>query len=412
MDDLIKMTEEQLKKIPAEEKRLWFYLKVEKMKQEVGRGDEIYSVEPITLLIERGFLLRDSFEQFQTTSDFDLRKDLKINYIEEVSQDAGGLIRDWFSMLIEGLFSPDFGLFRRASTTEVSYLFNENSAQIKENHLKYFYFTGQVIAKALFEQIPIKAYFSKIVLKQLLNQKLSIDDIKSFDEEQWKSFEYLRNNPIPTDLAIGTFSFINKNQTTGVETLIELKENGKNIPVNDTNKEEFFQLFLDICVVKQTASQLEKFKDGFASLIKPVMIQLFDPDEFELFLCGDPTISLEDWKKHTSYKGAFNIRHPTIALFWEMLEKMDESNKEKLLLFTTGSRRLPAEGFAGLRSSNGKKSEFIIKSAFSKPGENRYIVAHTCFNTLELPEYTDISKMKASFEQVLNYESFFKFTIE
>jgi hypothetical protein len=59
--------QEGREKLNIEEKRLWFYNQVEKVKQEVIR-------ESILIIIDRNNFFRDSFEQFKTTSDLDLRK--------------------------------------------------------------------------------------------------------------------------------------------------------------------------------------------------------------------------------------------------------------------------------------------------------------------------------------------------
>lgn len=60
--------------------------------------------DSITLVIERQNVLRDSFEQFRTTDDFDLHKELKIFYVGEVAQDAGGIMREWITELTKSLF--------------------------------------------------------------------------------------------------------------------------------------------------------------------------------------------------------------------------------------------------------------------------------------------------------------------
>jgi hypothetical protein len=64
------------------------------------------------LVIEREHLLRDSFEQFRTTDNFDLHKEIKIFYVGEHAQDAGGLIREWVTDLTIELFSEKINLFK------------------------------------------------------------------------------------------------------------------------------------------------------------------------------------------------------------------------------------------------------------------------------------------------------------
>ena len=50
-------------------------------------------------------MFRDSFEQFRTTDDFDLHKEIKIYYVNEVAHDAGGLTREWITELTKTIFS-------------------------------------------------------------------------------------------------------------------------------------------------------------------------------------------------------------------------------------------------------------------------------------------------------------------
>lgn len=54
-----------------------------------------------TIDVNRSMLLRDSMLQIKKTNLF---KELKINFIGEVSNDAGGIIREWFNELIKQLY--------------------------------------------------------------------------------------------------------------------------------------------------------------------------------------------------------------------------------------------------------------------------------------------------------------------
>ena len=38
-------------------------------------------------------------------------KRLYIHYVNEAGIDAGGLIREWFSLIFKDILNPDFGLF-------------------------------------------------------------------------------------------------------------------------------------------------------------------------------------------------------------------------------------------------------------------------------------------------------------
>lgn len=62
--------------------------------------------------VNRSTLLRDSVLEIKKT---DLFKELKVNFIGEVSNDAGGIIREWFNELIKQLYQE------KGKLSELSY---------------------------------------------------------------------------------------------------------------------------------------------------------------------------------------------------------------------------------------------------------------------------------------------------
>jgi hypothetical protein len=57
-----------------------------------------------------------------------------------LSQDAGGLSREFFTTLMQRLLDPNLGLFNVATTTEFSYKINEDSTYIDNHHTLFFFF--------------------------------------------------------------------------------------------------------------------------------------------------------------------------------------------------------------------------------------------------------------------------------
>ncbi len=70
------LSREEIKLRPLEEKKLWFSHKCEKRRVS-------YHQDSITLVINRETVLMESFEQFRTTDNFDLHKEIKIYYAGE-----------------------------------------------------------------------------------------------------------------------------------------------------------------------------------------------------------------------------------------------------------------------------------------------------------------------------------------
>jgi hypothetical protein len=70
-----------------------------------------YVQDSLTLVIERKHILRDSYFQWLTTDGFEFNKEIKIFFVGEQAQDAGGLMREWITELTAEIFSKKTALF-------------------------------------------------------------------------------------------------------------------------------------------------------------------------------------------------------------------------------------------------------------------------------------------------------------
>ena len=324
-----------VRNLPTEEKRVWLYSKFEEIKNE-------FEKESVILIVDRNFILRDSLEQLNTVTDLDLRKDIKIHFIDEEAQDAGGLIKEWFSSVFEELLSDKLNLFQKANIPEISYIINENST----GRDKYYYFFGQMLGKAFFERIPVRAFLAKPILKELLGQKLVVEDLRYFDAEVWKSVNFLRGHKLDKEEFISTFS-VTKTVPGKKNVTVELKPGGREISITEYNKEEFVQLLSNYYLSSRTKQQMKNILNGFYSLIPKNHLTILDADEFEFFLCGDLVVDLEDWKENTTYKGHYNSDSYIVKWFWEIMLELNDYQRRCFLQYCTGSARVPVEGFKG-----------------------------------------------------------------
>ena len=128
----------------------------------------------------------------------DLRKEIKIVYENELSQDAGGLSRDFFTSLMKEMLSQNLGLFSIANTPEFSYNINEDSKHI-DNHRTLFFFFGKILAKALFDNIPLNVCLNKSIFKTLLG----------FDKEHdYSNLEDFKNIDYNVNIFIKSFNYV------------------------------------------------------------------------------------------------------------------------------------------------------------------------------------------------------------
>ena len=70
-------------------------------------------------------------------------------------------------------------------------------------------------------------------------------------------------------------------------------------------------------IQKRVEEQFNAFATGFHELIPPDLVNVFDERELELLIGGIADIDVEDWKKHTDYRG-YTAEDEVIRYFWQV----------------------------------------------------------------------------------------------
>ncbi|VDM14874.1 unnamed protein product [Wuchereria bancrofti] len=305
----------------------------------------------------------------------------------EEGQDAGGLLREWFSIITREIFNPNYALFITSPGDRVTYMINKSS-YINPEHLEYFKFVGRIIAKAIYENKLLECYFTRAFYKHILSVPVRAQDLESEDPSFYKSLEFLLNNPIED---LGTeLTFTLEVEEFGVRKMRMLKEDGSSIPVTDGNKEEYVKL---VCQMKMTGSinqQLNAFLEGFYEIIPKHLISIFNEQELELLISGLPNVDIDDLYANTEYK-TYTKSSSQIQWFWKALRSFEQEDRAKFLQFVTGTSKVPLQGFAALEGMNGTQKFSIHLDSRSS---DRLPTAHTCFNQLDLPQYETYDKLR------------------
>lgn len=114
-------------------------------------------------------------------------------------------------------------------------------------------------------------------------------------------------------------------------------------------------------IQKRVEEQFNAFITGFNELIPADLVNVFDERELELLIGGIADIDVDDWKKHTDYRG-YQEQDEVIQNFWKTIRSWDAEQKSRLLQFATGTSRIPVNGFKDLQGSDGPRRFTIEKS--------------------------------------------------
>lgn len=355
-----------------------------------SRGTEArHPQPPLQLSVRRDQVFLESFRDlnpsYKTGDEIKYGK-LSIRFHGEEGVDAGGVTREWFQVLSRQMFNPDYALFIPVASDRTTFHPNKLS-KVNEEHLLFFKFIGRIIGKALYEGRALDCHFSRAVYKRILGKTVSIKDMETLDLDYYKSLLWMLENDI-TEIITETFSV--ETDDFGVTEVVDLTENGRNIPVTEENKHEYVQLVVEYRLTGSVQAQLEMFLQGFHDIVPPELIAIFNEQELELLISGLPDIDVDDWKNHTEYHN-YQASSPQIQWFWRAVRSFDKEERAKLLQFVTGTSKVPLNGFGQLEGMNGF-SRFNIHRDYGN--KDRLPSSHTCFNQLDLPEYESYEALR------------------
>ena len=331
------------------------------------------------LHIRRDRILEDSFRQLSNRSVDEIRGKLSIVFVGEEGLDGGGLIKEWFSILAREVFNPNIALFE-LSHDKGCYQPNPNSV-VHPEYLSYFRFVGRLVGKALVDDILLNAYFTRPIYKHLLGQALTYEDMEGVDPDYYKSLKWMLENSID---GVMEYTFSETTSYFGETQVYDLVENGRHITVTDENKFEYVNLVTAYRMTNAVKHQLAAFVKGFEEVVPRETISLFNAAELELMISGTPDIDVEDLYANTEYTG-FNVGSRQIRWFWDIVREMSKEDLARLLMFCTGTSKVPLEGFSALQGMQGPQKFQIHRQ---HADDSKLPSAHTCFNQLDLHEYS------------------------
>jgi E3 ubiquitin-protein ligase NEDD4 len=90
-------------------------------------------------------------------------------------------------------------------------------------------------------------------------------------------------------------------------------------------------------------------------------------------------------------------------VFPQCVKSWDSEKKSRLLQFTTGTSRIPVNGFKDLQGSDGPRRFTIEKSG----DVSQLPKAHTCFNRIDMPPYKSydalVAKLSLAVEETVGF---------
>lgn len=172
----------------------------------------------------------------------------------------------------------------------------------------------------------------------------------------------------------------------------DLISQGSTTAVTNKNRLVYISYIARYRLQLQPALQTNAFLQGLGQIIQPAWISMFNQAELQTLVSGETgDIDVEDLRRNTLYGGVYTVgddfqEHPTIQLFWEVMHKMSNEERQQVLRFVTSTPRGPLLGFSHLNP------RFSIRD--SSEDQERLPSTSTCVNLLKLPRYSNAETLR------------------
>ena len=345
----------------------------------------------LIITIRRNNLIEDTLNEVSKPG-IKLQNPIKVKFIGEQGVDEGGVRKEFFMLLTRQLFDPNYGMFSYNEKTRL-YWFNYCSFEPK---IKYE-LIGIILGLAIFNSIILDIKFPLAVYKKLLGTKPTLDDLKECDPETYKSMKFLletNDKNLKENLDLNFTATYDK---FGEKIIVPLKNNGENIMIDNDNKNEYVDLYVDWYFNKSIDQYFSSFEKGFYKVFNKELSKILSAEELELIICGTQILDFKELKNACLYEDGFTKDSETIKYFWEILLEFNEEQKKKFLFFVTGCDRAPIDGLGSLQ----------ITISNGGTDLNQLPSAHTCFNNLILPDYKNKEILKKKIYIAINYSEGF-----
>ncbi|CAG9559714.1 unnamed protein product [Danaus chrysippus] len=332
----------------------------------------------LILTVSRNHLVRDTMLQISNHDTSQLKKPLRVEFVGEEAEDAGGVKKEFFMLLLKEIFDPVYGMFKQSEETNMIWFSNNPF----EDEVMY-YLIGAIYGLAIYNSIIIYVPFPLVLYKKLLGESVMLDDLSDLYPTLASSLKHLLDYPDEDVEEVFSLCFAVNTEVFDQIQVHPLKKNGENISVTHENKNEYVDLYVDFLLNKSVENQFRAFNQGFQKVCGGRIIKLFRSHELQSVVIGNEEYDWEMFENNCEYKNGYTATDPQIRWFWEVFHELPLEDKKKFLLFLTGSDRVPIQGMRD------------IKIRIQPVADDRFFpVAHTCFNLLDLPRYQTKERLK------------------
>ncbi|XP_069506463.1 E3 ISG15--protein ligase HERC5-like [Ambystoma mexicanum] len=324
------------------------------------------------LVVSIDNMVEGTLQVLSTLPDSDLRNPLLVQFHGTFPFDTERAKRVLFLHIFEEILQPEYGMFVQCAKFSPLWFPAKPSGELKK-YLVFGILCGLTILNCPSMHLPFPLAF----FKKLLDQQPTLEDLAELDPVMGRSLQSVldyEHNDIVDNLDICFIASWDNER-------VDLIPNGSTLSVDNSNKHDYVNKYVDYVFNKSVDVAFEEFKRGFYKVCEKSILEHFQPQELMGVMVGKTEYDWNKFEKLAVYDGIFRQTptHPTIRIFWEVFHELPLSEKKKFLLFVVGSDSIPVYGMDCM------KITITSSAALTK---DHLPQTQTCFQILILPPYS------------------------
>lgn len=185
----------------------------------------------LVLNVSRDNIVADTLRELSAVNTNDLKKPLKVKFHGEEAEDAGGVTKEFFLLLLREILDPKYGMFKEYEETRAIW-FSEDSFEDEEGYL----LIGMICGLAIYNFTIINIPFPLALYKKLLKEPVILSDMKGLSPNMANSLQSLLDYNGEDFEEVFGLTFEITREVFGEVKSIPLKPNGAEIAVTHENK--------------------------------------------------------------------------------------------------------------------------------------------------------------------------------
>jgi E3 ubiquitin-protein ligase EDD1 len=185
----------------------------------------------------------------------------------------------------------------------------------------------------------------------------------------------------------------------------DLIPGGSKIPVTPERVEEYVRLYSKFVMVDCVDDELISMRQGLNDIIPEELLMGLTAEDFQLLLSGDSTsISLNRLKAVMKFNHTHGCSTQVCdrfeKMFWRVVSHMNNTQRQQLLYFATGSASLP------IPTDEEPLSLVINMDVIGGSNVESLPVASTCSQRMSIPLYPSYNILKRKLMQAIQCQAY------